>query len=133
MVELKLSACWAKGASLVYVRYLKQVTWAALYFLQAELVSDPATAKLAAFSETFPLALPSGCNSDKAHEVTVGVSRAAGSKCARCWNYSELVGSESVSDLCERCIPVIDELGFQGPASSGPVSAKIEEALASAQ
>ncbi|QHO34002.1 hypothetical protein HN873_028614 [Arachis hypogaea] len=41
-------------------------------------------------------------------KVWIGVSRATGSKCERCWNYSEQVGS--ISDhptLCGRCYSVI--------------------------
>ncbi len=34
--------------------------------------------------------------------------KARGNKCARCWNYSEKVGSFPVhSDLCERCIKIV--------------------------
>ena len=48
--------------------------------------------------------------------VIAGVSRAEGSKCDRCWNYSSHVGSDkSHPSLCERCVPVINEIGFQLP------------------
>jgi isoleucyl-tRNA synthetase len=40
--------------------------------------------------------------------VSVGVRRAAGHKCARCWNFSTLVGSDAKhSQLCERCAPIV--------------------------
>ncbi|KAF7837821.1 isoleucine--tRNA ligase, chloroplastic/mitochondrial [Senna tora] len=41
-------------------------------------------------------------------KVWVGISRAEGSKCERCWNYSELVGSFSDHPtLCGRCHNVV--------------------------
>lgn len=42
--------------------------------------------------------------------VRIGVRRASGEKCARCWNYSETVGTRKEhSELCERCHKVISE------------------------
>lgn len=42
--------------------------------------------------------------------LAIGVKRASGAKCARCWNYSEKVGShKDHPDLCERCHKVISE------------------------
>lgn len=41
-------------------------------------------------------------------EVVVGLARASGIKCERCWNYSEHVGEHPVHvTLCERCTPVV--------------------------
>ena len=41
-------------------------------------------------------------------EITVG--RAAGTKCQRCWNWSELVGTfTEAPEICERCYKVISE------------------------
>jgi len=41
--------------------------------------------------------------------VSVGVTRALGHKCARCWNFSPLVGADSKhSQLCERCVPIVN-------------------------
>lgn len=41
-------------------------------------------------------------------KVWVGISRAEGSKCERCWNYSDLVGSFSDHPtLCARCHNVV--------------------------
>jgi len=43
-------------------------------------------------------------------KLKVGVKKADGSKCARCWNYRETVGqSKEFSDLCERCYNVMSE------------------------
>lgn len=56
--------------------------------------------------------------------VTVGVRRAAGAKCGRCWNYSEAVGSSAAHPhLCERCLPVIEAMGVQPPTSAMDKSA----------
>lgn len=78
--------------------------------LQAELVDTPAAAtEHAAYSATATL--------EEGGEVTVGIARADGSKCNRCWNYSTHVGSDSQHpELCERCLPVIKESGFTPPA-----------------
>jgi isoleucyl-tRNA synthetase len=44
--------------------------------------------------------------------LTVQVSKAAGKKCERCWNYSTQVGRDrEYPTLCERCAPVVRELG----------------------
>jgi len=41
--------------------------------------------------------------------VSVGVARASGAKCARCWNFSNLVGADAKhSTLCERCVPIVN-------------------------
>jgi isoleucyl-tRNA synthetase len=41
-------------------------------------------------------------------ELRVEVSRAAGRKCARCWNYRPSVGLEpDHPEICDRCLPVI--------------------------
>jgi len=41
-------------------------------------------------------------------DLWIGVSRADGSKCERCWNYSQVVGSfVDHPTLCERCYKVI--------------------------
>ncbi len=48
--------------------------------------------------------------------VTVGVNKASGLKCSRCWNYSTQVGHDTEHpELCERCSPVIRELGIESP------------------
>ncbi|MEO2194371.1 MAG: class I tRNA ligase family protein, partial [bacterium] len=69
-----------------------------------ELVHDPATASAAAYSSA-------------RDGFTVGVDRAAGVKCSRCWNYSERVGEDADhKELCERCAPVISRSGFRVPS-----------------
>lgn len=48
--------------------------------------------------------------------VTVGVTKAKGQKCGRCWNYSQAVGQDvEHPELCERCLPVIKDMGFPAP------------------
>merc|ERR1719164_247773 len=43
-------------------------------------------------------------------EVLVGVAKAEGAKCERCWSYSGRVGADaSHPTLCERCVPVVVE------------------------
>lgn len=57
-------------------------------------------------------------------EVAVGVARADGTKCARCWNYSTEVGSNSEHPhLCERCLPVVVDMGFKVPPQPVEVEA----------
>jgi isoleucyl-tRNA synthetase len=52
--------------------------------------------------------------------LTVEVSKAAGQKCERCWNYSTRVGEDrNYPSVCERCAPVLQELEARGdPPSS---------------
>lgn len=43
--------------------------------------------------------------------LTVSVERATGSKCSRCWNYSERVGEDAeYSSVCERCSAALREI-----------------------
>ena len=43
--------------------------------------------------------------------VNVKVSKAAGKKCERCWNYSSHVGEDPVyPGVCERCSVVLKEV-----------------------
>jgi len=43
--------------------------------------------------------------------LRVGVAKAEGAKCERCWNFSALVGRTGRHPtLCERCVPVADHL-----------------------
>ncbi|KAF8061391.1 ileS [Scenedesmus sp. PABB004] len=66
--------------------------------------------------------------------VTVGVRRAAGAKCARCWMYSTQVGAASAEhpELCGRCAPVVDALGFKLPGAK-PGAPQTHKALGSAR
>jgi isoleucyl-tRNA synthetase len=48
-------------------------------------------------------------------EVRVGVERAAGRKCERCWNYSTLVGEYTrYPAACERCVEALAEIEAEG-------------------
>jgi isoleucyl-tRNA synthetase len=43
--------------------------------------------------------------------VQLKVTRAPGTKCERCWNYSTHVGEDAAyPTVCERCRPVLAEL-----------------------
>lgn len=49
-------------------------------------------------------------------EVTAAVVRAAGARCERCWHYSSHVGECAAHpQLCERCAPLVQALGFESP------------------
>jgi len=51
--------------------------------------------------------------------VVAAVAGASGTKCERCWNYSEHVGHNHEHPLlCERCSPVVAKLGFKLPATA---------------
>ncbi|GBF91728.1 isoleucyl-tRNA synthetase [Raphidocelis subcapitata] len=62
---------------------------------------------------------------EAAGTVTVGVSRAAGAKCARCWNYSTAVGSADPGhpEVCERCGPILSSVGFKLPGAGAGAAA----------
>src|SRR5437016_5063961 len=48
--------------------------------------------------------------------VKIEVSKAAGKKCERCWNYSTHVGEDSAyPTVCERCSAVLKEIEAQDP------------------
>jgi isoleucyl-tRNA synthetase len=52
-------------------------------------------------------------------ELKVEVSKADGLKCERCWNYSTRVGEDAkYPTVCERCAPVLREMGFEPPPGS---------------
>ncbi len=61
-------------------------------------------------SHKLPSDLLASAEVEKLGDLGIGVTRAEGKKCARCWNYSERVGeNETHPELCERCYPVVDE------------------------
>jgi isoleucyl-tRNA synthetase len=61
--------------------------------------------------------------------VTVGVLRAEGAKCERCWNFSGLVGRQGRHPtLCERCVPVVDALGLAPAAELRAAAATVRAA-----
>lgn len=44
-------------------------------------------------------------------DVVLGIVRAEGAKCERCWNYSTQVGANvDYPTCCERCVPVLEEI-----------------------
>ena len=74
---------------------------------QAELVDSAAAA--AAMPYTSTSAEVEGVEG----EVTVGIGKAEGAKCSRCWNYSGAVGADAAHpELCERCAPVVKAGGM---------------------
>ena len=69
-----------------------------------ELVRSEAEARAFAGAPEF------GASADlpTAGRVAVGVRRAGGSKCGRCWCYSPGVGGDAAHPtLCERCGPIV--------------------------
>jgi isoleucyl-tRNA synthetase len=55
--------------------------------------------------------LKQGVSGNGSSSVTVGVNKADGKKCERCWNYSTHVGEDPVyPTVCERCIAVLKEI-----------------------
>lgn len=107
-LRARLEALQAAGNGMDPLRY-------AFIVSQAELAGSAGeAAEGAAYSATAQLEEGGG-------EVTVGVARADGAKCKRCWNYSTHVGASAAHpELCERCLPVIEEMGFQPPPAAAP-------------
>ncbi|KAL4446248.1 hypothetical protein ABPG77_003055 [Micractinium sp. CCAP 211/92] len=107
-LRARLAALQAAGNGMDPLRYVFIVS-------QAELAeSAAAAAEGAAYSATAQL-------EEGAGEVTLGVARADGAKCKRCWNYSSHVGASAAHPkLCERCLPVIEEMGFEAPPAAAP-------------
>lgn len=59
--------------------------------------------------------------------VIIGVERAEGQKCERCWNYSVFVGQEAdLPDLCHRCAPIVNKIGFKPQMNSEVLKEKAE-------
>ncbi len=48
-----------------------------------------------------------GLEEDGDGALRVGVERAAGAKCGRCWTFSEKVGTLDPPEVCERCAEVL--------------------------
>lgn len=86
---------------------------------QAELVGSAEEAAAAPYSSTAELEDGEGSGT-----ITVGVLRAEGTKCARCWNYSTAVGQDAEHpELCERCLPVVRSMGFPSPLATATAAA----------
>ena len=50
--------------------------------------------------------------------LSIGVRRADGTKCERCWNYSTHVGENAdFPTVCERCVKALDEIEREGGAA----------------
>jgi len=64
--------------------------------------------------------LERGVSGNGTGSLQVEVSRAAGEKCERCWNYSTRVGEDpKYPTVCERCAPVLRQLeAGDDPATS---------------
>ena len=63
--------------------------------------------------------LERGVSGNGTGNLVVEVSKAAGKKCERCWNYSTHVGEDAeYPTVCERCSPVLKQL--EAAASSPP-------------
>lgn len=78
----------------------------ALIVSQAELVDSAGEAAAMPYTSTAALEGVEG-------EVTVGIGKAEGHKCGRCWNYSTAVGADvDHPELCERCAPVVKAAGM---------------------
>jgi isoleucyl-tRNA synthetase len=66
-----------------------------------------------------------GTSHSQLQGLAVRVEKATGEKCARCWNYSERVGEDSLHPtVCERCSAALKEIESSGQPSvaSGQVS-----------
>lgn len=62
---------------------------------------------------------------------SVGVSRAGGAKCERCWYHCESVGTHSDHPtLCTRCDDVVEALGIPPPPPTGGIVEEEESGLA---
>eukprot|EP01023_Acetabularia_acetabulum_P023507 TRINITY_DN22962_c0_g2_i1.p1 TRINITY_DN22962_c0_g2~~TRINITY_DN22962_c0_g2_i1.p1 ORF type:complete len:563 (-),score=113.32 TRINITY_DN22962_c0_g2_i1:118-1806(-) len=72
---------------------------------QAELVEDPSIIENMEFQKIV--------EDEVLGSISVGVVRADGFKCSRCWNYDTSVNCfEDHPELCERCAPIVRDLGF---------------------
>ena len=58
-------------------------------------------------------------NTAQSSDLGVCVEPARGAKCGRCWNYSEVVGTDGEHpQLCERCLPVVRALNTGAQVSA---------------
>jgi isoleucyl-tRNA synthetase len=59
----------------------------------------------------------------KPTEPCLGIQRAAGAKCERCWNYSTHVGeSADYPTVCERCVAALNEIEDAAKTAGNSVS-----------
>lgn len=55
---------------------------------------------------------------------TVGVKRAQGTKCERCWNYCDSVGADAHHPtICSRCVDAVTKMGIEPPAAPAAAGA----------
>jgi isoleucyl-tRNA synthetase len=55
--------------------------------------------------------VPGATSAETVPGLSIAITRADGAKCERCWNYSTHVGeSAKFPTVCERCLPVVEEL-----------------------
>ena len=78
---------------------------------QAELAPDAAAVEAAA-AYTVSADEPS---------FTLGVGKATGKKCERCWHYSaeSTYGSDDYPGVCDRCATALERMAFAPPKFSG--------------
>ncbi len=58
-------------------------------------------------------------DTSKSAEPCLGIARADGAKCERCWNYSTHVGeSADYPTVCERCVAALSEIERAAPAGA---------------
>jgi isoleucyl-tRNA synthetase len=56
-----------------------------------------------------------GMEEDRDSALKVGVKKATGGKCARCWSFRETVGeNKDFPDICKRCYDIITERSHNG-------------------
>ncbi len=85
-----------------------------------ELMRQIAIVSQLQFTETAPGQGDGIWASDELPGLVVKVERARGSKCERCWTWSEDVGKESrFGDVCGRCASVLDQLNIEDQAHAG--------------
>ena len=94
---------------------------------QAELVSNEEEASSLPFvAEAEIQTAAAGKGGAPPARVVVGIGKAAGEKCQRCWSFSPLVGADKEHPtLCERCGPVVRELGVPSPVATGGAAATV--------
>mmetsp|Transcript_17140 Transcript_17140/g.42968 ORF Transcript_17140/g.42968 Transcript_17140/m.42968 type:complete len:1276 (-) Transcript_17140:143-3970(-) len=122
---------------------------------QVEFVGTAAEAAACPFTATLPATPAASASADAAAtaasssssgastaavtlkgDITVGVSRASGTKCARCWNFSEAVGTTGGAeypDLCERCTPIVKGMGFKPISMPASPAAAAKQPVGAAQ
>ena len=113
-----LQQCNSSGNSADDLRYLLIVS-------EVDVVGDEqAAAQGAAVSKELEV--------EGVGKVSVGVRRAAGKKCARCWNYSTEVGAVDAehAELCERCSPVVRAMGFSLAGAGAAAGTRTKTATA---